>query len=160
VNAAELEALIPQILENRFSGQYRRAFEENVPELPGGWIVERDGLVCLVRAAGTNHPFIWIKIGLAIEIPRSAELAYYVAAGNKKLDVGRAYLDYGEDLALVVMDETVFAASLSWEFEPSLSDLLSRWQTSMSQARNMAAEIFEQFGGRPFTSDEWMHLAF
>jgi hypothetical protein len=30
----------------------------------------------------------------------------------------------------------------------------------MTQARNMAGEVFERFGGRPFAGDEWMHLAF
>jgi hypothetical protein len=160
VNAEQIEALIPELLENRYPGQYRNAMETGFPELPGGWVVEPGGLVCLVRSAGTSNPFIWIKIGVAIEVPRSPELAYYVAAANKKLDVGRAYMGYGDDLALVVMDETVFAASLSWQFEPSVSDVLSRFQASLTQARNMAEEIFERFGGRSFASDEWMHLAF
>ena len=158
MNGEQIEALIPQMLENRYPGTYRRAFEETAPG--NGWVVEHEGMVSLVRAAGASHPFIWMKIGMAIEIPRSPELAYYVAAANKKLDVGRAYMAYGEDLAFVVMDETVFAASLSWDFEPSISDLLSRYQTSWTQARNMATEIFERFGGRPFAPDEWMHLAF
>lgn len=55
-----------------------------------------------------DHPFIWVKGGIAHAIPRSEALATDVAAANRGLVVGRLYLSYGEEIAMVVFDEAIF----------------------------------------------------
>jgi hypothetical protein len=156
----QLSELLATMLENRYPGQYRKAFEDAPPGVDNGWVLEQDGLVCLARPAGANHPFVWQRIGVAIEIPLTAELAFYVAAKNKSLDVGRAYMDAGDGVALVVMDETLFGAAIAWEFQPSIDAFLSHFQTAFTQARSMQAEIFERYGGRQFAGGDWFHMAF
>jgi hypothetical protein len=158
MNADEVAALVPQLLEGRYPGKCRQVDDVVAP--PGSWLLEDEDIFGLVRATDTSSPFIWIKLGVAIEIPRTSELAHHVACANKQLVTGRAYLAYGEHVALVVVDETVFASSLSWDFQPSIQDLVNRLETSMTHARAMRKDLLGQFGGRPFAREDWIHLAF
>ena len=86
---------------------------------------------------------------------RATSLIHFgdVACVNKDLEAGRAYLGYGEDLALVAIDETVQASALSYGFEPSLEDLTRRFEQSLKQARTLGTEIIDRFGGRRFVRD-------
>jgi hypothetical protein len=96
--------------------------------------------------------------GVAIEIPRSEELAYYVACENKEIMAGRAYMGYGNEFALVVVEEVVWGRALSWDFEPGLSDMVTRFEYVLRQAGEMRAVILERFGGRPCRDDELLHI--
>lgn len=73
----------------------------------------RGAIVWVGSPPDRSNPFIWIKFGVALEIPRSSELAYHVACANKQLVVGRAYLGYGDEVAMVVMDETSTKTSIA-----------------------------------------------
>jgi len=158
MDAEEVTALIPELLGDVYPGKYRPALGEEVPDYPGGWILEEDGAFCFMKAGGTRLPFIWIRVGAAIEIPRNDELAYYVACANKDLQAGRAYMRYGEQYALVVVDESVFAAPISRQFPATMQGVVTRLDFSLEHARDLQHWIFERFGGRPFAGDDWMHL--
>ncbi len=161
MNADEAAALVPQLLEARYPGRSRRVgFGELPPGLadPGGWVLELDGVFGFARAAGASDPFIWLQFGIAQAIPRTNELAFYVAAANKKLSIGRLFLAYGDQIALVVFDETIFAHAISFEYQPSMQDLVNRLEASISYARDFGAEVRQRFGGSPFTSEDWMLL--
>jgi len=157
MNAEQIAALVPQLLQARYPGKCRKVDDALAPS--GSWLMEDEDIFGLIRATDTTHPFIWIKLGVAIEIPRSSELAHYVACANRKLVTGRAYLAYGERFALVVVDETVFASSISLDFQPSMQDLVNRLETSMRHARELRQELLGQFGGRPFAGEDWIQLA-
>jgi hypothetical protein len=159
MGADDLTRLVPELLDIRYPGQRREPDPVEVLMKPNGWALEQEEALCFIRVAGTEHPFIWIKVGAAIAVPKSAELAYRVACVNKDLEAGRAYLGYGEDLALVAIDETVQASALSYEFEPSLEDLTRRFEQSLKQARTLGAEIIDRFGGRRFVRDDLVQLA-
>jgi len=157
MNGEEL-AEVPPLLVGRYPNSF---WQPEPPELAGGgWVLERDDVFCLVRAAQASTPFLWIRCGVAVEIPRSEALALRIAACNKDLMVGRAYLSCGDEIGLVAMDEVISASSLSWEHQPSIQELVDRFETTLTQARKLRAEVLDQFGGRAFTHDEWMHLVF
>lgn len=158
MDANEVAAWVPELLGDIYPGKHRPAVGEEIPDYPGGWILEEDGAFCFIKTAGTRLPFIWIRVGAAIEIPRDDALAYYVATANKDLQAGRAYMRYGEQYALVAVDESISASPLSRQSAASLQDVVTRIDLSLEHARDLQYWIFERFGGRPLAGDDWMHL--
>ena len=124
------------------------------------WTLGLEGCTLTARVSRSTHPFIWIRGGIAHLIPRSEELALRVAAGNRDLVVGRLYLAYGDDLAMVALDETVFGGYLSLEHDGSVQDVVNKLETSIQYTQEWAKKIREEFGGQPFTADDWHLLAF
>jgi hypothetical protein len=112
-----------------------------------------------MRVSRGGNGFLWIKCGIGHAIPRSEGLALHVAAANKDLIVGRAYLAYGDELAMVVLDETIFAPPIDLAYDPSIQDLVDRVETSMTHARQLREDVLGRFGGQPFADDDWMLLA-
>ena len=120
--------------------------------------MEHDGGYCLLRVPNIEDTIISVRAGVAIEIPRCEELAYYVACENKQIIAGRAYMGYGDELALLVLEEIVWGRALSWDFEPSMTDMVTRFDYVVRQAGKIQSTVLERFGGRPFRDDEAVHL--
>jgi hypothetical protein len=154
----EAGALIPEMLGTLYADKYRPATDAVVPDYPGGWLVEDDGVLAFLKIARTKKPFIWIRIGAALEIPTSSELAFYVACANKDLVAGRAYLRYGDQHAFVGIDESIFIETISRAHTPSMQEVVTRFDFALEHARDLQWSIFERFGGRLFASDEWYLL--
>lgn len=161
MDAEELEQFVPELLEARYPGRSQELAGAEIPGLPSlGWVLELENSVVLVRASKTTNPFIWVKGGIAHAIPKSEALAMHVAAGNKQLVVGRLYLASGEDIAMVVFDETIFGAYLSLQYEPSIKDVVNRFETSLQHTAEWAKTTQEKFGGQPFTADDAYLISF
>lgn len=162
MNREEMEQFLPELLGARYPGLAQKMGEDGGPGLPGldGWILSFDGCILTARVSRSTHPFIWIRGGLAHAIPRSEALALRVAAGNKDLVVGRLYMAYGDDLAMVVFDESVMGGYLSMQHEPSIEDVVNKLETSIQYTKEWAKTISEEFGGQPFTADDWHLLSF
>lgn len=160
----DLKQFVPQMLEARYPGRSRLAglSSESVgPDDPHfGWLLEHDDCVMLVNSTRTTHPFISIKGGVAHAIPRSEDLALQVATANKELMVGRLYMAYGDDIAMVAFDESIVGAYLSLDYQPSVDDLVTRFETSVQYTAQWAKTILEKFGGQPFTADDWHLMSF
>lgn len=156
MNGEDLKQFVPELLEARYPGRSREA-SPGVDMGAGalGWILELDDCLALVRASQTSNPFIWIKGGIAHGIPRSDALALEVAAGNKDLVVGRLYMAYGDDVAMVVFDEAIFADYISVEYEPSMRDVVNRFETSIQYTSQWAKTIRDKFGGQSFSGEDW-----
>jgi hypothetical protein len=154
-----LEQFLPELLEARYPGLSQKTGAENGPGLPGldGWLLSFDDCVLTVSISRSTHPFIWLRGGVAHAIPKSEALALRVAAGNKDLVVGRLYLAYGDDIAMVAFDETIFGGYLSLQFEPSIQDVVNKLETSIQHTTEWAKTVREEFGGQPFTADD-VHL--
>lgn len=162
MNREDLKRFLPELLEGRYPGLAQKMGEEEGLGLPGldGWMLSFDSCVMTARVSRSTHPFIWIRGGVAHAIPRSEALALRVAAGNRDLVVGRLYMAYGDDLAMVVFDETVFGGYLSFQHEPSIQDAVNKLETSIQYTTEWAKTIREEFGGRSFTMDDWHLLSF
>ena len=158
MNGDDIKKLVPDLLDARCPRLWREAVEGQGPEM--GWVVDLEDCVALVRAAQSSNPFIWIRGGIAHAIPRTEALALNVAAANKTLMVGRLYLAYGPELAMVAFDESIVAASLSPDFEPSMEDLVTRFDASLQYTRDWANRTIAEFGGRRFGADDWGLMAF
>jgi len=158
----EMEQFLPELLEARYPDLAQQMGVEGAPGLPGmgGWMLSLDGCVVTASVSRSSHPFIWIRGGVAHALPRSEELALRVAAANKDLVVGRLYMAYGDDLAMVVFDESVFGGYLSFQHEPSIEDVVNKLETSVQYTSEWAKKIRDEFGGRPFTSDDLHLLSF
>lgn len=154
----EAESLIPEMLGLLYAGKYRPATDDVVPDYPGGWVVDDDGVTAFMKVSRTKKPFIWVRVGVAIEIPTSSELAFYVACANKDLAAGRAYLRYGDQHAFVGVDESIFIESISRAHPPTMQEVVTRLDFALEHARNLQWWICEKFGGRPFASNEWYLL--
>jgi hypothetical protein len=155
----EARNLLRSFVEERYPASSWQALTDE-PLLPGGaWVLKHEGGFSLLRVPDIKQQtIISVRAGAAIEIPRSAELAYYVACENKQIMAGRAFMGYGDEFALVVVEEIVWGRALSWSFEPGLSDMLTRFEYVLSHAQAMQSTILERFGGRPFRDDEWFLL--
>jgi hypothetical protein len=167
VNAGELAEGIPTLLDMSYPGQAQR-----VGDMPGWsdtpddvrrtaeliWLLPLDEVLCVVQVHPTSNPFVSFRSGLATEIPSVPELAMFVAVVNKEFAVGRMY--YEPANSIVVVEETIFAAPLSFQFMPSMQDLVGRMNESINQARRIGPQIRERFGGRPLKPSEWMLVAF
>jgi hypothetical protein len=162
VNADEITDLLPRFLETRYGNSVRRAGPPVPAGMadPGGWLVQDRDLYCFARASRASSPFIWLRLGIALEIPRSCELAYFVAGLNKDVSVGRVYMTAGEMLAGVVLDETILAAYLDWDHRPSIQDLVDRFENAMNYSRALRPQVLEQFGGDVFRGEAWSALVF
>jgi hypothetical protein len=154
----ELKKFVPDLIDARRPGQQREAVTGAGEDL--GWVVQLDNGIALVRASQATHPFIWIRGGVAHAIPRSEDLALAVAAGNKDLVAGRLYLAYGDDLAMVVFDESIFGAYISLDYQPSIQDVVNRFETSLDYTSQWTTKIIESFGGQQFGPDNWGLMAF
>lgn len=109
------------------------------------------------------HAQLRINVGLAIDVPYRHEVAEYVNQLNhSELTFGRMFLfgdvpflgdTYG-GLCGVVMQEIVYGESLSWEYSPSLQNLLKITATLVGQGDRLAPGLLERFGGRSLTADE------
>lgn len=158
-DAEQARDLLRKVVEERYPAEsYRKLGEDFFPGFPGGWLLQHEGSYCLLRVPNVSETIISIRASVAIEIPRSEELAYYVACENKQIMAGRAYMGYGDEFALIVLEEIVWGRALSWDFEPSLEDMLNRFRYVIRQASKMQSAVFERFGGRPFREEEGIHM--
>jgi hypothetical protein len=155
----EAQNLIPEMLGSLYEGKYRPAADGVMPDYPGGWVLEDDGVLAFLKASRTKNPFLWVRIGAALEIPTSSDLAFYVACANKDLVAGRAYLRYGNQHAFVGIDEAIFAETISRTHLPSMQEVVRRIDFALEHARDLQWWIVERFGGRSFAADEWYLLA-
>jgi hypothetical protein len=162
MNRSELERFASELLQARYPAETRKMGEENGPGLPGlgGWMLVFDECILTVSVSQSQHPFIWLRGGIAHAVPRSEELALRVAAGNKELVVGRLCMAYGDDIAMVIFDETVFGAYLSMEYEPSIQDVVNKLETSVEYTKDWTKKVRLEFGGQGFTPDDWHLLTF
>jgi hypothetical protein len=161
VNGEELKAFVPELLEARYPGRSRGVVpgSESV-SADLGWVLELDDCFVLVRASQASSPFIWIRGGIAHGIPKTDALVWDIAAGNKDLVVGRIYVAYGDDFATVVFDESIFAGYLSLEYQPSMEDVVNRFETSVQYTSQWTKTVREKFGGRPFSAEDWVLMNF
>ncbi len=158
MDLAEITDLIPELLTQFYPGIHRRATSDVLPDYPGGWVLEERGAFCFIKAARATRPWIWVRVGVAVDIPRSEALAYYVATANKDLQAGRAYMRYGGQFALVAVDEYISAATITRQCSPTIQDVITRLDLSMEHARDLQHAVLERFGGRRFSGDDWALL--
>lgn len=162
MNGEELKKFVPELLEARYPGRSKELLPTSEPELKGagGWVLQAEEKVMLVKASATTHPFIWIRGGIAHALPRSEALALHVAIGNRDLVVGRLYMAAGDDIAMVAFDETIPVESLSLDHAPSVQDLVIRFETSIQYTGEWAKVTREKFGGQSFSADDAHLLSF
>lgn len=159
MNVEEATGVLPQILEANFEGQVWRVGPHIPPGMQdvGGWLVEADDVYCFCRVGSGGPGFIWLRLGIARNIPKSNDLAFFVATSNRDLMVGRAYLALAarEDVAMVVLEDTAFIGAMSWEHQATFADLAGRIVTAVGHAAQFRRDILGRFGGRPYDGDDW-----
>jgi hypothetical protein len=157
VDNEEIARFVPWFLEGRYPGCWRPVIE-GTPDL--GYALEVDGACVLVRAGKAQTPFIWLRGGIAHAIPKTDQLAFHVASQNKDLMVGRVYLAYGDDVAMVAFDEAIVTGDLDVERPSSAQDFINRFEMSLDYTRKWADTILQRFGGRRFTAADLMLMSF
>ncbi|MDQ6804046.1 MAG: hypothetical protein M3065_03555 [Actinomycetota bacterium] len=158
MDSDEATTLLPELLREVYPGKSRPARGDSIPDYPDAWLLEEDGALGFVKIASPQSPFIWIRVGAAIDIPRVDELAYFVACANKDLQAGRAYMRYGDQVALVAVDESISTAPLSQQSPESMQDVVTRLDFTLDHARTLQYWILQRYGGRPFSGDDWALL--
>jgi hypothetical protein len=153
----EIVRFLPWFLEARYPGKFRELVH-GTPEL--GYALEVDGACMLVMGGKAQTPFIWLRGGVAHAIPKNDALAFHVAAQNKDLMVGRVYLAYGDEFAMVAFDEAIMTGDLDVERQSSAQGFVDRFETSLRYTRQWTETILERFGGRRFAADDLMLISF
>jgi hypothetical protein len=161
MNGEELKKFVPELLEGRYPGRSREAVPgSDIGAGDLGWILDLDDCLMLVRASQASNPFIWIRGGIAHGIPKTDALAWDIAVGNKDLVVGRVYAAYGDDVAMVVFDESIFAKYLSVDDQSSMEDVVNRFETSVQYTAQWTKTVREKFGGQAFSAEDWVLMSF
>lgn len=61
---------------------------------------------------------------------------------------------------MVVFEETIVAAYLSMQYEPSIKDVVNRFKNSLGYTSEWAKAIREKYGGQPLSADDWYLMSF
>ncbi|MGO8883288.1 MAG: hypothetical protein ACLQI7_06230 [Streptosporangiaceae bacterium] len=158
MNFKELAELVPWLVSEKME-------DTSSPEpVAGGTIHEetpnwsfRTGSVLTLATIFPKANELRLTCGLATNIPNSPELSHHVNYLNdKQLVFGRAFLVTYDDTgrAAVLMQEIVFGDGLSWEFPPSIQNLLRIMGTLCGQAGRLSADIVSRFEARPLNDTE------
>jgi hypothetical protein len=116
-----------------------------------------------VKVLGNEADEMRITAGLAIDVPYRATVAEYVnRLNNKDLIFGRMFADgdipfigeNGNGNCVIVMQEIVFGPALSFEFSPSIQNLLDIAARLAGQAHRYSSDVIERFGGRQFADGD------
>jgi hypothetical protein len=171
LNSADLIRELPN-----FMGQYLDGAEpawtlppfENIPA--GTWrfrMSAAPGALVSVKVLGEHTDEMRITVGLSLDVPYSSNVVEHVnRLNNKDLIFGRMFAagdipligQTGQGPCAIVMQEIVFGQSLSFEFPPSMQNLLNVTARLAAQADRYAPELVEQLGGRLFADDDEMIL--
>ena len=128
MNSEELAKLVPWIVAEKLEDA-----TSPTPVMPGPMHDEapawsfRCGPVLTVASIHPDENELRLTLGLAINIPYTTDVSHHVNRFNHHdLVFGRAFLIGNEESGrgAVLMQEIMFGDSLSWEFPPSLQNLL------------------------------------
>jgi hypothetical protein len=158
MNFSEFAELVPGLIAEKIADASTpvplagSAVNEQAP----AWIFRTGSLLTLAALLPKTNE-LRLTSGLAINLPYTTELARYVNYLNaQQLTFGRAFLtdNLHPESAAVLMQEIVFGESLSWDYLPSIQNLLRIIATLTGQANRLAAEIIYRFRARPFDDAE------
>jgi hypothetical protein len=119
--------------------------------------------VVVVKVLGNDNDEVRIMAGLAIDVPYSPAITEYLNYLNNKILVwGRVFAggdiplvgQSGTGPAVILMQEIVFAPSLSFDFPPSMQNLLNVTARLAGLAHRFGLELVERFGGRLLTDED------
>lgn len=102
-----------------------------------------------------------VTLGLALDVPYTPDVSHVVNHfNNKYLLFGRMFLIGNDDSGrgCVLMQEIFLCNSLSDEYAPSIQNLVDVMAALGGQSSQLAPQIREQFGGRPFTAEDAFFL--
>ena len=157
MDTQELCQAIPMLLDEQLPGRYDEPLSLSDGEI---WLVRPEGCLGAVLVREKWRPHVMIKAGVALHMPLSDELTYYVANNNRELWTGRMYLRSNpqEKMALVLLEDIVFGEPLDAAHPPGIQDLAWRIDWLMKLAGGVAQDMVGQFGGQPFGTDDFMFL--
>jgi len=159
MDVQELCRTVPSLLDEHFLGLYDEPLSLSDGEI---WLVRPEGGLGAVLVREKWRPHVMIKAGIALQMPLSYELAYYVANNNRELWTGRMYLRSNpqEGVALVLLEDIVFGEPLDAAYAPGVHDLGWRIAWLIKMAGAVSQEMVSKFGGQPFGGDDWLFLDF
>ncbi len=161
MNYKELAELVPWLVASKLEDATAPAPTLLASEEAPSWSF-RTGPVLTVAAVFPESNELRITLGLAIDVPYRPEVSHDVNRLNQReLVFGRAFLVGNAESGhgAVLAQEIVFGESLSWDFPPSIQNLLRIIATLSGQAGRLAPEFFSRYAGaRPLTDNEAMVL--
>jgi hypothetical protein len=168
MDSAELIRTIPDFLGRYIEGVEPKPLVPQVEGLSAGaWSYSLGGIVTTLKFTGEAGE-MRVTNGLAIDIPYKTELTEYVNWLNmKQMVFGRLFLignipfmsETGDGLCAVLMQEIFFGEGLSFDFAPSMQNLIETVARMGGQGSRFAPDLVDRYGGRPFTDDDAMILA-
>jgi hypothetical protein len=162
MNPGELAELVPFLIAEKLDDATTPVAVSPGPihERSPSWRF-RTGQVLAVAAIFPESNELRVTAGLAHDIPYTPEVGLHVNSLNyKHLVFGRAFVVHlnKPEHAAVLMQEIIFGDGLSWEYPPSVQNLLRIIATLSGQAARLAAELLSRYGGRPLSDDEAFFL--
>lgn len=160
MNFKELTELVPWLVAEKM--------EDATPPVPlvGGavhdenpaWTFRADPVLALAAVFPKSNE-LRLTIGLAADLTSTTDLSSYINFLNaKQLVFGRAYLapipSSNADRVAILMQEIVFGDGLSWEYPPSIQNLLRIIGMLCGQGGHLAREVLSRFEGRPLADAE------
>jgi hypothetical protein len=132
-----------------------------IHEAHPSWSFTTTEQVLTVGAIFHDSGQLRVTLGLALDVPYAAEVSHVVnRLNNKYLLFGRMFLIGNDESGrgCVLMQEIFLCDSLSEEYAPSIQNLIQVMAALGGQASQLAPQIREQFGGRPFTDADAFFL--
>jgi hypothetical protein len=162
MNAAEMAEAFPMLITDYIedASTPKQVQPGPIHERQPSWSFT-NGSVLTVGAVWRDSDQLRLTLGLAVDVPYSPEVSHVVnQMNNKEIVFGRMFLIGNDESGrgCILMQEIVSCAALSWEFPPSLQNLILVIGTLGGQASRLAPELRNQFGGRPFTEEDAFFL--
>jgi hypothetical protein len=161
MNNGELLELVPQLFGQHLEGA-RPQIIAPILDGSGAWWFRPDEALAIISVMQQSE--IRITLGLAIDVPYSAQTSHYLNGLNQtELVYGRLFLVGNEESSkgAVLMQEIVQGDSLSWDYPASLQNFLRIGATMVGQADRISKSLGLEVGGRRLNDDEhmfvWMH---
>ncbi len=162
MDSAELTRVFPGLIDNYLDDATapQQIQPDPIHDVHPTWSFI-NGSVLTVGAIFPDTGQLRVTLGLAFEVPYTAEVSHHVnRLNNKELLFGRMFLIGNDEsgLGCILMQEIVLADSLSEEHPASLQILLRIVAALGGQASRLAPPLQEQFGGQPFTEEQAFFL--
>ncbi len=163
MNSLELLDSLPSFLREYLHGSEPEWIVPPFEQLgAGAWrfrISAAPEALVAIKVPGSHHDELRINVGVAFEVPYCFELIEHVNRTNEKLlEFGRLFVLGDPRPCVVVMQEIVYGASLSFDFPPSMQNLLNITGRLGTLAQRCGSEVIERFGGRAFPDEADMML--
>jgi len=163
MTSQDLARIFPGLVDNYLeeASTPKQVSPDPIHEAHPSWSFTTTDQVLTIGAIFHDSEQLRVTLGLALDVPYTPEASHIVnRLNNKHLLFGRIFLIGNDESGrgCILMQEIFLCDSLSEEYLPSIQNLLRVMAALGGQAGQLAPQLREDLGGRPFTEEDAFFL--